>query len=78
MNQMRNSMQGVDFQNMSQEERQQMRQRMESMRKATDEKLSAVLTNDQKNHWKEMQGPPFKIVQERRQGGPGGGGGSGD
>ena len=74
MTQMRNSMQGVDFQNMSQEERQQMRQRMETMRKATDDKLSAVLTNEQRARWKEMQGAPFHIVQERR-GGPGGGGG---
>lgn len=79
MTQMRNSMQGTDFRNMSQEERQQMRQRMETMRKATDEKLVAVLTGEQKAHWKELQGAPFHIVRENRgPGGPGGGGGGGD
>ncbi|HZT40987.1 MAG TPA: hypothetical protein VFA07_02300 [Chthonomonadaceae bacterium] len=73
-NQMRNSMQGVDPRNMSQEERQQMRQRFQSMQKATGEKMAAVLTGEQRAHWKQMLGTPFTIVRERGPGGPGGGG----
>jgi Spy/CpxP family protein refolding chaperone len=45
-----------------------MRQQMEAMRKKTDEKIAAVLTDDQKKQWKEMQGAPFTFPQN----GPGG------
>jgi acyl-CoA reductase-like NAD-dependent aldehyde dehydrogenase len=54
-------MQGVDFQNMSQEERAQFGAKMQAAQKATGEKLLALLTDDQKKTWKDMQGEPFKF-----------------
>jgi Spy/CpxP family protein refolding chaperone len=36
-----------------------VRQRMEAMRKQTDEKIAAVLTDDQKKQWKDMLGASF-------------------
>jgi len=36
-----------------------MRQQMEAMRKKTDEKIAAVLTDDQKKQWKDMLGTSF-------------------
>src|SRR5262249_20714624 len=42
------------------------------LRKATEEKLMGVLTDDQKTKWKELQGEPFK--GEIRRPGFGGGG----
>jgi Spy/CpxP family protein refolding chaperone len=40
-------------------DREAMRAKMEEMRKQTDTKLAALLTDDQKNKWKEMVGAPF-------------------
>ena len=33
--------------------------KMQDMRKQTDVKIAAILTDDQKNQWKEMTGAPF-------------------
>lgn len=40
-------------------DREAMRAKMEEMRKATDTKLAALLTDDQKKKWQEMVGAPF-------------------
>lgn len=56
--QMREAMQGVDRQNMTDADR----QKLASLRKATDDKVVAVLTDAQKAQWKQMQGAPFKLV----------------
>jgi Spy/CpxP family protein refolding chaperone len=40
-------------------DRQAMMQKMQDLRKQTDEKIAAVLTDDQKSKWKEMTGAPF-------------------
>ena len=53
-----------------------MRTRMEALRKQTDEKITALLTDDQKKQWKEMLGAPFTFPTPRF-GGPGGRGGFG-
>lgn len=36
-------------------------EKMQALRKETDDKIAALLTDDQKNHWKEMLGGPFKL-----------------
>src|SRR5438046_1074035 len=67
------SMQGVDFRNMSPEDRQQIRQKMEAFRKTYADKYVALLTSSQKTHWKQMLGEPFKLIlPPPGQGGPGG------
>ena len=68
---MREAMQGIDFQNMTDEDRTKMRTTMETNQKATTEKSMGVLTEDQKKKWKEMTGEPFKFPPM----GPGGFGG---
>ena len=40
-------------------DRQAMMQKMQELRKQTDDKIAAVLTDDQKSKWKEMTGAPF-------------------
>ncbi len=40
-------------------DREANRAKMEEMRKATDTKLAALLTDDQKKKWQEMVGAPF-------------------
>lgn len=59
MQQMRESMQGVDFQNMTSDERQQFQAKMMAFQKETNEKTLAVLTAEQQAQWKEMLGAPF-------------------
>ena len=56
-----------------------MRTKMEALRKQTDEKIVALLTDDQKKQWKEMLGAPFTFPAFRPggRGGPGGFGGPG-
>lgn len=51
--------QGVDRQNQSQEDRQQMFAKMQAIRKASGEKMLALLNDDQRKAWKEMQGEKF-------------------
>ena len=55
----RAAMQGVDFQNMSADDRQKMMTKMQDMQKAMGEKMLALLTDTQKTQWKAMQGAPF-------------------
>jgi Spy/CpxP family protein refolding chaperone len=50
---------------------QAMRARMEAQRKQTEEKVTALLTDAQKQQWKEMLGAPFTFPAFRP-GGPGG------
>jgi hypothetical protein len=74
MDDMRSSMQGVDFQSMTAEERQQMMTKMREAQKSTSDKIEAILTDDQKKQWKDMQGTPFKFPpMQPGRGGPGGG-----
>jgi Spy/CpxP family protein refolding chaperone len=40
-------------------DRQAMMGKMQEMRKQTDDKIAAVLTDDQKSQWKDMTGAPF-------------------
>jgi hypothetical protein len=72
MQAMREAMQGVDFQNMTDEERQAMQRRMEALQKATYDKCVAVLTAEQQKQWKEMIGEPFKFPTRRPMRRPGG------
>lgn len=50
---------------------QAMRTRLEALRKQTDEKVTGMLTDDQKKQWQEMLGAPFTFPAPRF-GGPGG------
>lgn len=61
----RSAFQGVDFQNMSDEERTKMMTKMQDMQKAAGEKVEAVLTAEQKKQWKEMLGEPFKFPAQQ-------------
>ena len=53
------AMQGVDFQNMSDDDRQKLMTKMQDVQKAEGAKLLALLTDTQKTQWKTMQGTPF-------------------
>lgn len=55
----RAAMQGVDFQNMSAEDRQNLMTKMRDAQKAEGDKILALLTDTQKTQWKAMQGAPF-------------------
>ncbi len=55
----RAAMQGMNFQNMSDDDRQKLRTKMQDTQKAESDKLLAVLTDAQKTQWKAMQGTPF-------------------
>ncbi len=59
-------MQGVDFQNMTPEERQKLGAKMQELQKTSNEKLEAVLTDDQKKAWKEMLGTKFDFPPPQR------------
>lgn len=55
---------------MESDDRRQAREKMRDLRTATDGKYTAVLTDEQKAQWKEMNGEPF--TGEIRRSGPGG------
>ena len=55
----RAAMQGVDFQNMSDEDRQKLMTKRQDIQKAAGDKMLALLTDTQKTQWKAMQGTPF-------------------
>lgn len=50
---------GLDFQSMSDTERATLRTKTQAIDKAAGEKMVALLTDEQKTQWKEMQGAPF-------------------
>lgn len=52
-----------------------MREKAEAERKETTEKVTTILTADQKAAWEKMKGEPFELKFERGPGGPGGQGG---
>jgi hypothetical protein len=62
---MRTAMQslGVDPRNMSAEDRAKMNAKRNEINKAANDKIVALLTDDQKKSWKDMQGDPFKFPQ---------------
>lgn len=85
MEDMRALFQGGGFQNMTPEERQQLGQKMQEMRKKAEEAALGVLTAEQKAKWTEMIGKPFKFPEmgpgmfggrRNRPGGAGGPGGN--
>jgi Spy/CpxP family protein refolding chaperone len=41
---------------------QAIREKMEALRKETNDKVTALLTDEQKNKWKEMVGTPFTLA----------------
>jgi hypothetical protein len=43
-----------------------MRAKMDEITKKTNEKIEAVLTDEQKKQWKELCGAPFKFPEARR------------
>ena len=53
------AMQGVDFRNMSDTDRQALMTKMQDIQKAEGDKILALLTDAQKAQWKTMQGTPF-------------------
>jgi len=55
----RAAMQGVDFQNMTADDRQKLMTKMQDAQKAEGDKILALLTDAQKTQWKAMQGTPF-------------------
>ena len=55
----RAAMQGVDFQNMSADDRRTLMTKMQDMQKAEGDKILALLTDAQKTQWKATQGTPF-------------------
>jgi hypothetical protein len=71
---MQASFQGVDFRNMTPEDRTKLGEKMAASQKATGDKVMAVLTDTQKKQWAEMTGPAFKFPAGGFGfGGPGGG-----
>ncbi len=52
---MRAALQGKNFRDLSDEDR----QKLQEIRKTADEKMVAVLTDEQKDQWKDMQGEKF-------------------
>lgn len=60
---MRGAMQGVDFQNMTPEDRQKLGAKMQEIQKAAGDKILAVLTAAQRTQWKAMLGEPFKFPE---------------
>jgi hypothetical protein len=60
---MRGAMQGVDFQNMTPEDRQKLGAKMQEIQKAAGDKITATLTAAQRAQWKTMQGEPFKFPE---------------
>ncbi len=40
--------------------------KIQALRKETNTKVMALMTEDQKKTWKEMTGEPFEIVQQPR------------
>ncbi|HXG24766.1 MAG TPA: hypothetical protein VNJ09_09445 [Chthonomonadales bacterium] len=69
--------QGLDFRNMSDEERQKLFSKRQEIQKSTNEKLLAVLTDAQRKQWVAMTGPPFKFPEMGFGFGPGRGPGFG-
>lgn len=67
------AMQGVDFRNMTPEDRQKLMDKNMEMQKASNDQILAVLTDDQKKTWKDMQGEPFKFPAAGPRRGGGGG-----
>lgn len=55
----RDAMQGMNFANMTADDRQKMMTKMQDLQKAQGDKILAVLTDAQKAQWKTMQGTPF-------------------
>ena len=55
----RAAMQGVDFRNMSDADRQTLMTKMSDIQKAEGDKILALLTDTQKADWKTLQGTPF-------------------
>ena len=55
----RAAMQGIDYQNMTDADRQALATKMSDMQKAEGDKILALLTDTQKTQWKAMQGTPF-------------------
>ena len=47
----------------------EVRTKVQAIEKEATEKVSGLLTEDQKKTWKEMVGEPFEIKMERPQGG---------
>ncbi len=47
----------------------ELQTKMAAMRKETLDKITSVLTDDQKKSWKDMTGQPFEVKFEPRQGG---------
>ena len=60
--------QGLDFQNMSQEDRAKLTAKTQEIQKAAGDKIVALLTDDQKKQWKNMLGEPFKFPAPRPRG----------
>jgi hypothetical protein len=63
MEEQRKLAQGVDFRNMTDEERQKLFFQSRAIQKSTNEKLLAVLTEAQRKQWAAMIGPPFKFPE---------------
>src|SRR5262249_26009727 len=57
---MRASMQGVDFRNMSPQDRQTMGAKFRAAQEDTNSKILAILSPSQKKQWNAMKGEPFK------------------
>ncbi|HEV2473698.1 MAG TPA: hypothetical protein VGS41_13570 [Chthonomonadales bacterium] len=72
MEEVRAAMQGVDFQNMTPDDRQKLGAKMRAMRSETNNKMLAVLTDDQKAQWKTMLGTPFNFPARQPRRPPGG------
>lgn len=69
--------QGLDFRNMTDEERLKLFTRRQEIEKTTSNKLLAVLTDAQRKQWAAMTGPPFKFPTTGFGFGPGRGPGFG-
>jgi hypothetical protein len=63
---MRSMMEGKNLREMSDDERRTMMEKMRSMQKETGEKMLAVLTDDQRSKWTDMQGAKFEFGRPER------------
>jgi Spy/CpxP family protein refolding chaperone len=61
MQAMREAMQGINFQNMTDDDRATMQKKMAELQKTTMDKTLELLTPQQTKKWKEMTGEPFKF-----------------
>ena len=60
-----------EIQQSAADDRQAAMQKIQALRKETNTKVMALMTEDQKKTWKEMTGEPFEVTYQGGRGGRG-------